>query len=219
MQSASAYSAADKAGSSVTPPETWDPSWPGKPSDNCSRKYFKYYHSRKLAPESEGWTSWAARVTARNVISIVQTSASFVYRGMSGMAFGTFARNEVVYHTAGQAIQIGHAAFTSKTRVPIDHERVDVVVQKLRRIQKCHNANLLIDRIQAVYNCGYLSSKGSHDLCQILASDNPTAEKIDGIIRYLTRSAKLLHFEDIYYNNGKKLYQIIVCLTERSALT
>lgn len=205
--------------SRITTPETMQPEWVGQAPEACAKRYASYYYNRKLEADSEGMTSWLVRVAARNVFSLAQAGGAFLYSGYKAMAVSLAAKNEVAYHTAGKVVLTAHAIFVTKTRVPIDHMRVESVLEKLRRMKTCANPELFINTIQNLYTKGYLSSKGSYDLMNTLYSDLEPAKKIDAIIRFLTRPAKLAGHEDLYYHNGKWLYQIIICMAEKTIFT
>ncbi len=204
---------------SLNVPETMEIKWIGEPNPTTAERYASYYRNRKLLDSSESWSSWGFRHATRNIFTIVQTSAAWVYQGFSSTATMLIVKNEVPYHTAAKVAHSVHGIYTAKTRTPIDHNRVDAAVEKLRSIQKNPDAHLLIERIQSVYTKGYLSSKASSNLMTNLTLLTLAAVKIDHIIHYLTRRSLLTGFEDIYYNNGKWLYQAIVCLTEKSVST
>lgn len=202
----------------VTPPESMNPEWVYPPTKACADRYTYYYHNRKLLAESESWSTWAARLLAKHAFSVVQTGATYVYRGITGFVAGAVVRNDLLYHATGKVVQAGHGIFIAWTRTPIDHGRVDEAIKKLEHIGRCSNSEAFITRIQDVYNKGYRSSKGSADLMNALGSDDSSVNKITHIAEYLKRPAPQAGFTDIRYNNGKWLYQVIVCMTENSKL-
>lgn len=203
---------------SVIPPENIQKEWVGSPSDHWAARYKEYYLNRKLKPESEGWSIFFARHTIKKAINVVQTSATWMYQGVIGQAVKNLVTTDIVYNAGSSVVSTGHAVYTANTRVPIDHHRVDAVVAKLRLIQKCHNAQLFIDRVQAVYKRGYLSSKGSHTLSTILSSTMDTTNKIQNIINFLTLHSTLEGYLDVYYHNGKTFYQDIAITVEHSKI-
>lgn len=202
----------------VTPPESMNIEWVCDPAPECAHRYTHYFHNRKLLAESEGWTTWAARLLAKHAFSVVQTGATYVYRGITGFVVGAAVRNDLLYHAAGKVVQAGHGIFVAWTRTPVDHKRVDEAVKKLEHIGRCRNPEAFIQRIQDVYSKGYRSSKGSAELMSALGSDDLPVNKIARIADYLKKPASQTGFTDIRYNNGKWLYQVIVCITENSTL-
>ncbi len=144
--------------------------------------------------------------------------ATYLYRGVTGFVVGAAVRNDIVYHATGKVVQAGHGIFVAWTRTPIDHDRVDKAVEKLRHIGRCSNPEAFIGRIQDVYNKGYRSSKGSSDLMKSLGSNESPVNKITAIADYLLRPAPQAGFNNLRYNNGKWLYQVIVCMAENSSL-
>ncbi len=202
-----------QAVTTVTPPECMNFDWVCAPTDACASQYATYFRNRKLSAESEGWTSWTTRLLAKHTLNVIQVGATYVYSGFRGYVSGVVVRNDLVYHAAGKVVQAAHGVYVSWTRVPIDHDRVDRAVAILQVIGQCRNAQLFIDRIQEVYTKTYFASKGSSDLMNSLASDIPPSEKITSMIRYLQR----LDGTNLY-NNGKWLFQVIVCMAEHSTI-
>ncbi len=204
--------------SRVTSPETFEPEWVGSAPEAITKRYATYYHNRKLEADAEGWTSWMVRVAARNLLSLAQAGSAFVVSGYSAVAVSLAMKNEVAYHTAGKVVKSAHAVFVTKTRVPIDHMRVAATTEKLRRIASTANPEEFIEAIKKLYTKGYLSSHSSYVLMNTLNSELEPAQKIEAIIRFLNRAVKLAGYEDLYYNNGKWLYQILTCITEKATI-
>lgn len=202
----------------VTPPENMNHEWVFPPTPACASRYTVYFHNRKLLAESEGWTTWAARLLAKHAFSVVQTGATYFYRGITGFVAGAAVRNDLAYHATGKVVQAAHGVFIAWSRTPVDHDRVDKAIEKLHHIGLCSNPEAFIERIEAVYNKGYLSSKGSADLMKTLRGYHAAVDKISAIAEYLKRPAVQPGFQDIRYNNGKWLYQVIVCMAENSKL-
>ncbi len=201
----------------VTFPDAIKEEWVGEPSKECKDRYEAFYHGRKLKPDSEGWSTTIIKFVARNTMSLAQTASAFVFPGARGVAAAVAAKNEVPYKACEKAAKTVHDYHTKWHRKPIEHTRIEKVIDKLYQIRDCANAEDFLKHLQQVYTTVYFGSKTSSDLKKMLASQVPTTEKIDAIVQYL-----LQHPEknvNIFEHNGKKFYQIVVCMTEQATIT
>lgn len=206
---------------SVVSPEKMEPDWVGTPTDDCAAQYDAYYKGRKLNPKSEALTTSIVKSVSKSLFGIVMTGGAFVYKGFAAaLTMKIVTDNKLPYQAAEFVAETAHAFYTSKVRVPIDHDRIEKAVEKLKLIQKCRNPDHFIASIQAVYKTGFGSSNSSHKLMKALTSEENTVhQKIDKIIEYLTKKSDQEGFKEIYEHNGKKLQRILVVMVEKSTLT
>ena len=209
-------------GNRVSAPIAMDPAWVAEPSFECAKGYSDYWvrgqpTERELAQEPKGWTAWAMGSAVRSV-KLPVTVASVLTGGFFTASIKSLAGNTVI-DAAAETIP---ALYTRSTRIPIDHDRVDAAIEKLRRIQTCDNAGQFIERVQAVYKASkrtYFRSNGSDKLVLTLSNpDLSPVKKITAMIDYLNRRSLFKDYQELFYNNGKRFFQILICMTEKSTI-
>lgn len=182
--------------SSVTAPTEMDWKWVGTPSPELAQRYGEF---------------WAAQ--AQELSQSVQEpeNGSYLYTTALWLV-------KKGYEAAGHVSTV----FTKSTRVPMEHDRVVRAAQKLKTIGSCQYAALFVERIVRVYTeakHSFSSSDRSGKLTSIISDPmKEPSEKVDAMFEFITLKSSTQGFEDLYDNNGTKLFQTIVCLTEKSEI-
>ncbi len=204
--------------SRVTPPDAMNYEWVGEASEECKKRYETYYKGRKLKADSEAWSTTAVKFVTRNAFSLAQAAGALTMSWLPGFAVAVSAKNEVPYRVTEKAVEVIHANHTKRNRMPIEHERINKVVNTLYEIKECENAEEFITKLQEAYTTVFFGSKSSSDLKTALCSKAAIGDKVDQIVGYLLAPAGK-GFPNVFENNGKKFYQAIICTTEKSIIT
>lgn len=202
------------------PPKEMKNEWVGQATQELQDRYYAYYTSHKLEAESQGWTSWVTQKVAGHANILLKKGSDLFLPGVVSTAVHLAVDNEETKKVAGSVVQKVHGVYTAKTRVPVEHSRVNDAIDKLYEIKECANSQVLIDTLLQLYTKRYLASAGSGKLITSLESKEETlADKIDHIVSYLLRQATLKDFEDLFYNNGKRLFQVAICTIENTKIS